>query len=65
MDNRTIHVFDLSYDCHIQDFLTLLDRHELKMESWITEGPGGGNPEITVSGTPENISNLEKEMESW
>jgi hypothetical protein len=58
------HSFDIDGDCPIQDFLSLLDRFDLKLESWITFGPGGGNPEITVSGTPENIGKLQKEFES-
>jgi hypothetical protein len=49
------YTFDIAYDCPLHEFLQLLDRFELKLESWITEGPGGGNPEITVSGTSTNI----------
>ena len=52
--------FDIAWDCPIQDFLQALDQYDLKLESWITEGPGGGNPEITVSGTEQSI---EKFME--
>lgn len=53
------HTFDIAYDCPIYDFLKLLDDYNLKLESYITDGPGGGNPEITVSGSPENIQKLQ------
>ena len=56
------YTFDIAWDCPIQDFLSILDQFDLKLESWITFGPGGGNPEITVSGTPENIAKLQKEF---
>ena len=54
------YTFDIAYDCPISDFLGLLDLYELKLESWITIGPGGGNPEITVSGSPESIEKIQK-----
>jgi len=54
------YTFDIAYDCPISDFLALLDLYELKLESWITIGPGGGNPEITVSGSPESIEKIQK-----
>jgi hypothetical protein len=54
------YTFDIAYDCPISDFLELLDQFELKLESWITIGPGGGNPEITVSGSPESIEKIQK-----
>jgi hypothetical protein len=54
------YTFDIAYDCPISDFLELLDQYELKLESWITIGPGGGNPEITVSGSPESIEKIQK-----
>lgn len=53
------YTFDIAYDCSIYDFLKLLDDYNLKLESYITDGPGGGNPEITVSGSPENIQKLQ------
>jgi hypothetical protein len=54
------YTFDIAYDCPISDFLELLDQFELKLESWITIGPGGGNPEITVSGSLESIEKIQK-----
>ena len=54
------YTFDIAYDCPIFDFLKVLDQYQLKLESWITHGPGGGNPEITVSGSPDNISKLKQ-----
>jgi hypothetical protein len=54
------YTFDIAYDCPISDFLELLDEYKLKLESWITIGPGGGNPEITVSGSPESIEKIQK-----
>lgn len=54
------YTFDIAYDCPISDFLKVLDQYQLKLESWITNGPGGGNPEITVSGSPDNISKLKQ-----
>lgn len=58
----TTHTFDISYECQIQEFLELLDNYGLKLESWITHGPGGGNPEITVSGTEIQIQKLQSEL---
>ena len=52
--------FDISWDCPIQEFFEILDKHNLKLESYITNGPGGGNPEITVSGSPENIEKFKQ-----
>ena len=52
--------FDISWDCPVQDFLSILKQHNLKLESYITNGPGGGNPEITVSGSPENIEKFKQ-----
>lgn len=56
------YTFDIAYDCPVYDFLKLLDDYSLKLESYIAFGPGGGNPEITVSGTQENIENLKSTM---
>lgn len=54
------YTFDLSYECPLSDFLELLDTYDLKLESYVAIGPAGGNPEITVSATQENIDKLEK-----
>ena len=54
------YTFDIAYDCPIYDFLKLLDEYNLKLESYIADGPGGGNPEITVSGSSESIEQLQK-----
>lgn len=54
------YTFDIAYDCSIHGFLKLLDQYSLKLESWITDGPGGGNPQITVSGSEKNISDLKE-----
>jgi hypothetical protein len=56
------HTFDIAWDCPIQDFLSLLDRFDLKLESWITFGPGGGNPEITVSVSEESIEQIRENI---
>ena len=55
-----IYTFDIAYDCPLSDFLELLDKYELKLESYIAIGPGGGNPEITVSSTPSQIQKLKE-----
>lgn len=57
------YTFDIAWDCPVQDFLSFLERYDLKLESWTTCGPGGGNPEITVSGTPETIAKLQAELQ--
>ena len=54
------YTFDISYDCPIQDFLQFLTDHNLKLESSVPIGPGGGNPEITVSGSPESIEKIKQ-----
>ena len=51
--------FDIAYDCPLDDFLRLLNDYNLKLESFIIEGPGGGNPEITVSGNQSEINRLQ------
>jgi hypothetical protein len=52
--------FDCAWDCPLQDFLSTLAMFNLTLESFIPEGPGGGNPNITVSGSPENIENFKQ-----
>ena len=54
------YTFDIAYDCSILDFLELLGDHNLKLESFIANGPAAGNPEITVSGSPESIEKIKK-----
>lgn len=54
------YTFDIAYDCPISDFLKFLTEYNLKLESFIAVGPGGGNPEITVSGSPESIEKIKK-----
>ena len=54
------YTFDIAYDCPVYDFLKLLDEHNLKLESYIADGPGGGNPEITVSGSHESIEKIQE-----
>lgn len=57
------YTFDIAHDCPIAYFLQLLDNYDLKLDSFIAYGPAGGNPEITVSGTPDNIDLLKEELE--
>ena len=54
------YTFDIAHDCPIQEFLVMFDSFHLQLESWVTIGPGGGNPEITVSGSPENIEKFKQ-----
>lgn len=54
------YTFDIAYDCPIFDFLKLLDEHNLKLDFYIADGSGGGNPIITVSGSPESIEKIKK-----
>jgi len=56
------HTFDIAWDCEIQTFLQFLLDHDLKLESFIPYGPGGGNPEITVSGPPDQIEEIKAIM---
>ncbi len=51
--------FDIAWDCPLGDFLKTLEDFNLTLKSFIAEGPGGGNPCITVSGTPTNLSLFE------
>jgi hypothetical protein len=57
MEN-TQHTFDIAWDCEIQTFLQFLLDHNLKLEFFIPSGPGGGNPQITVSGPPHQIEEI-------
>ena len=52
--------FDIAYDCPVQELFVLLDSFDLKIESWESIGPGGGNPNIEISGTPENIEQFKE-----
>lgn len=54
------YTFDISYETHTQVFLQFLSDYNLKLESYIPIGPGGGNPEITVSGSPESIEKIKQ-----
>jgi hypothetical protein len=49
------YTFDCAYDCPLGEFLKVLNEFELKLVSFIPEGPGGGNPEITVTGSEKLI----------
>lgn len=46
---------DIAYDCPLGDYLEALEKYNLKIESFIAIGPGGGNPCMTLSGTIDNI----------
>ena len=48
---NTTYNFDIAWDCPVQDFLLLIYKNNLTIEQFIPIGPGGGNPNITVSGT--------------
>ena len=48
--------FDLPSDISITDFLTILNDFHLTLISSIPIGPGGGNPNITISATPTSIT---------
>lgn len=39
---------DVNWDCPIQDYLIFLDKYNAKIYDFITSGPGGGNPCITI-----------------
>jgi hypothetical protein len=52
--------FDISWDCPVQDFLSILKQHNLLIKSFIPIGPGGGNPNITVTGTQINIEKFKQ-----
>jgi hypothetical protein len=50
------YTFDCAWDCPLGDFLELIEKHKLTLKSFIANGPGGGNPEITVTGDLNNIN---------
>jgi hypothetical protein len=52
--------FDIAFDCPVQDFLLILQQHNLTIQSFEPIGPGGGNPNITVTGTQTDIKNFQK-----
>jgi hypothetical protein len=57
-----IYTFDVAYNCPISDFFLLLETHNLKLESFTSIGPAGGNPEVTVSGSEESIEQIKKNI---
>lgn len=60
METTMTYTFDIAYDCDVYDFLDLLTKYDLKLESFNADGPAGGNPEITVSGSPESIEKIKE-----
>jgi len=44
----TINV-DVGHDLSIGEFLDTLERYNGKLVSYIAEGPGGGNPNLTLT----------------
>ena len=54
--------FDIAFDCPVQDFLLILQQHNLTIQSFEPIGPGGGNPNITVTGTQIDIKNFQKKL---
>lgn len=46
---------DIAHDCPLGVYLEALETYNLKIESFIAIGPGGGNPCMTLSGTTDNI----------
>lgn len=56
------YTFDIAHDCPVAYFLELLENNNLKLDSFIAYGPAGGNPEVTVSGSQENIEALKEQL---
>lgn len=56
------HTFDISHESTITDFFSFLEKYNLSLDSFIINGPAGGNPEITVSGNSENIQKMISEI---
>ena len=50
--------FDIAWDCPIGDFLKAIKDHGLTLVSFIPIGPGGGNPEITLTGDFQDIQDF-------
>lgn len=50
--------FDFAYNCPLHEFLHLLDKHQLKPKSWVTNGPGGGNPAVILEGSAQELEKL-------
>ena len=40
---------DIAWDCPLGDFLTDLEEFNGVLTSFIADGPGGGNPELTLT----------------
>jgi len=40
---------DIGHDLSIGEFLDTLERYNGKLVSYIAEGPGGGNPNLTLA----------------
>jgi hypothetical protein len=52
--------FDIAWDCPVRDFLVIIFQYNLTIDQFIPVGPGGGNPNITVTGSKENIEKFKE-----
>jgi hypothetical protein len=43
-----LHDYDVAHDCTIGEFLDALEKYGATMTSFVANGPGGGNPCVTL-----------------
>ena len=56
--------FCFDYNVKAQELFKLLDKYDLRIESWVTYSSQGGNPNVTVIGSPMSILELNEELQN-
>ena len=56
--------FCFDYNVKAQELFELLDKYDLRIESWVTYSSQGGNPNVTVIGSPMSILELNEELQN-
>jgi len=62
MDNKFTFTFD--YNVKAQELFELLDKYDLRIDKWVTYSSQGGNPSVTVIGSPMSILEVNEELQN-
>ena len=56
--------FCFDYNVKAQELFKLLDKYDLRIDKWVTYSSQGGNPIVTVIGSPMSILELREELQN-